>query len=60
MDIKKAVNIVCLILGIAVICFGFIVKAGILETVSSTRFLAPVFLGFVIVLWSVISLYRNR
>lgn len=60
MDIKKIVNIVCLIVGLAVICFSIVMKSGLLANLDPNRFMLPLLLGFIIVLWSGISLYRNR
>ncbi len=58
--LKKIVNLICMIAGIAVIVFGIAVKAGALEHVEPGRGMVPIVLGAVIVIWSLISLARNR
>lgn len=59
MDIKKFVNMFCLILGVSVIIFGIIVLVGRMNGVDSARGIIPIFLGVIVVLWSGVSMIRN-
>lgn len=60
MNIHKVVNIFCLIMGIAVIIFAFVVKAGMIDNVMPSKSTMPFILGAIIVLWSAVSMLRHR
>ena len=60
MDIHKVVNIFCLIMGICVLVFACVVKAGMIDNVLPSKATMPFILGAVIVLWSIFSLLRHR
>lgn len=60
MDIKKAVNVFCLIMGVCVIIFGGVVIMGAIDNIESERGIVPIFLGGIIILWAVISIIRSN
>ena len=60
MDVRGIVNLVCGIAGALVVLFGILVLASVIPGVVSSRGMAPVFLGGIILLWSLISGRRRR
>ena len=60
MNVKKVVNLFCLIVGIAVLIFGCVVRAGMIPTAEPGRSLTMFVLGGIIVLWALVSMRRNR
>ncbi len=60
MNIHKVVNIFCLIMGICVLVFACLVKMGMIDDVLPSKSAMPFILGAIIVLWSVVSMFRHR
>ena len=60
MNIHKVVNIFCLIMGICVLIFAGIVKAGMIDNVLPSKATMPFILGAIIVLWSTTSILRRK
>ena len=60
MDIHKVVNIFCLIMGICVLVFACVVKAGMIDNVLPSKATMPFILGAVIVLWSITPMLKRR
>lgn len=60
MNIHKVVNIFCLIMGICVLIFACVVKAGMIDNVLPSKATMPFILGAIIVLWSATSMLRRR
>lgn len=60
MNVYQIVNIVCLILGIAVLVFAALIAAGMIASVPTYKAPVPFLLGAVIVVWALISWRRHR
>lgn len=58
MDIKKVVNIICLIAGICVLLFAALIGTRIIDWIPATKAIVLLVLGGVIVLWSLISMRK--
>ena len=62
MSFMNISNMICGILGAAVILFGLAVKAGMIPGVPSSKGAVPMILGVVIVLWAFLMRrrYQNK
>ncbi len=60
MDIKKTVNIICLIAGICVLGFAALIATRIVSLIPANKSVVLILLGGIIVLWSLVSMKRNR
>lgn len=58
MDIKKVVNIICLIAGICVLLFATLIGMRVIDSIPAVKAIVLFILGGVIVLWSLISMRK--
>ncbi|MCI7392350.1 MAG: hypothetical protein MSH28_02410 [Clostridiales bacterium] len=58
MDIKKVVNIICLIAGICVLIFATLIGMRVIDSIPAVKAIVLFILGGVIVLWSLISMRK--
>ena len=58
MDIKKVVNIICLIAGICVLIFATLIGMRDIDSIPAVKAIVLFILGGVIVLWSLISMRK--
>lgn len=58
MDIKKVVNIICLIAGICVLIFATLIGMQVIDSIPAVKAIVLFILGGVIVLWSLISMRK--
>ena len=58
MDIKKVVNIICLIAGICVLIFSTLIGMRVIDSIPAVKAIVLFILGGVIVLWSLISMRK--
>lgn len=58
MDIKKVVNIICLIAGICVLVFATLIGMRVIDSIPAVKAIVLFILGGVIVLWSLISMRK--
>lgn len=60
MDKRVLVNTVCGACGVLVMIFGLLVKLGMISAVPASRGMAPIVLGAIIVVWSLLMRKRYR
>ena len=58
MDIKKVVNIICLIAGICVLLFATLIGMRVIDSIPAVKAIVLFILGGVIVLWSLMSMRK--
>lgn len=58
MDIKKVVNIICLIAGICVLIFATLIGMRVIDSIPAVKAIVLFILGGVIALWSLISMRK--
>lgn len=60
MNVYKAVNLFCLIVGIAVLIFALVIKLGMIATIAPAKSYVLFLLGAIIIIWALISAARAR
>lgn len=54
MDKRVLINTVCGVCGVLVMTFGLLVKLNVISAVPASRGMAPIVLGAIIVIWSLL------
>lgn len=60
MDKRVLVNTICGICGALAMIFGLLVRMGVVSAVPASRGMAPIVLGAIIVIWSLLMRKRYR